>query len=256
MKKEIIAAGILTVIMAFMDISGLPSALFINIQLADITPFYFTLMINFLFTGLVCYLGHRLFCPNWKLGLKWSGVWEGLKKYGLAGILALVCSFLAFYIGLQPFDNEPTIWKVLIEGFIYYIGVGIIEELYVRGFLMNLIEKLFHGKKNAVLWAVVLSSVIFGVGHIFGALGSPLLVIVCKVVWTVGLGIYFGAVYKKTNCLWVAIILHTVMDFCGVPFCFSTSSAYPEISLYIILPVYLLLGGYGIYILRKESNPD
>lgn len=256
MKKEIIAAGILTVIMAFMDISGLPGALFIKIQLADITPFYFTLMVNFLFTGLVCYVGHRMFCPNWKLGLNWSGVGEGLKKYGLAGILALVCSFLAFYIGLQPFDYEPTIWKVLIEGFIYYIGVGIIEELYVRGFLMNLIEKLFHGKKNAVLWAVVLSSVIFGVGHIFGALGSPLLVIVCKVVWTVGLGIYFGAVYKKTNCLWTAIMLHIVMDFCGVPFCFSTSSAYPTISLYIILPVYLLLGGYGIYLLWKESNSD
>lgn len=70
MKKEIIAAGILTVIMAFMDISGLPSALFINIRLADITPFYFTLMINFLLTGFVCYVGHRLFCPNWELGLK------------------------------------------------------------------------------------------------------------------------------------------------------------------------------------------
>lgn len=56
MKKEIIAAGILTVIMAFMDISGLPSALVINIRLADITPFYFTLMINFFFYrfGVLC----------------------------------------------------------------------------------------------------------------------------------------------------------------------------------------------------------
>lgn len=252
--KEIIAAGILTVVMAFMDITGLPCVLFINIQAADITPFYFTLMVNFLFTGLVCYAGSSLFLPNWKWGLKWAGTGQGLKKYGLAGILALICSFLAFYIGLQPFDNEPTIWRVLIEGFIYYIGVGIIEELYVRGLLLNIIEKLFYGKRNAVLWAVVISSVIFGAGHIPGTLGSPFLVIVCKVVWTIGLGIYFGAVYKKTNCLWAAIILHAVMDFCGVPFCFSTSSAYPSISLYIILPVYLLLGGYGIYILRKNSR--
>lgn len=252
--KELIAAGILTVIMAFMDITGLPGLLFINIQAADITPFYFTLMINFFFTGLVCYAGSRLFLPNWKWRLEWTGAGQGLKKYGLAGILALICSFLAFYIGLQPFDYKPTAWKVLIEGFIYYIGVGMIEELYVRGLLLNIIEKLFHGKKNAVLWAVVLSSVIFGAGHIPGALGSPFLVIVCKVVWTIGLGIYFGAVYKKTNCLWVAIILHTVMDFCGVPFCFSTSSAYPTISLYIILPVYLLLGGYGICILRKDND--
>lgn len=252
--KEIIAVTILTAIMAFMDITGLPSALFVNIQVADITPFYFTLMINFLFTGIVCFFGLKLFAPKWKLNLQWANVGKGLKKYGVAGIVALVFSTFAFYIGLKPFDYTPSVGKVLIEGFIYYIGVGFIEELYVRGLLLNIIEKLFHNKKNATLWAIIISSVIFGLGHIPGVIGSSFLVIVCKVVWTIGLGIYFGAVYKKTNCLWVPIILHIVMDFCAVPFCFSTSFAYPSISLWIILPTYLLLGGYGIYIMLKKNK--
>ena len=47
-KKELIIVGILTILLAFMDISGFPSALFINIEILDITPFYWTLMFNFI----------------------------------------------------------------------------------------------------------------------------------------------------------------------------------------------------------------
>ena len=248
-SKEVIIASGLTLLMAFMDISGLPSTLFLNIRVLDIEPFYFTLMFNFLIIGVIFYLFLKGFLSEWPINLKKQGIRAGLKKYGPAGMIALALSFTAFYIGLQPFDNSPTFWKVLVEGFIYYIGVGIIEELYVRGLLLNIIEKLFYRSSNAVFWAVILSSLIFGLGHVFGALENPPLTIIAKITWTIGLGVYLGAVYKKSGNLWVPILLHIVMDFCGVPFCFSTSSLYPDISLFIILPVYLLLGVYGVYIL-------
>jgi len=252
--KETVAASILVILMAFMDISGLPGALFMNVRISDIQPFYFTLMLNFVLIGVVCFLILRLFCPNWTLGLKSEGLWQGLKKYGLAGILALIVSLIAFYIGLQPFNYSPTFEKVLIEGFIYYIGVGIIEELYIRGLLLNIIERLFRRSKKATLWAVLLSSALFGLGHVFGMLGSSPLTILSKVIWTIGLGLYLGAIYKRTNNLWVPIILHIVMDFCGVPFCFSTTNSFPTISLVILLPVYILLGAYGICILRRKKE--
>ena len=73
-----------------------------------------------------------------------------------------IISGIAFYIGLRPFNYNPTILKVLIEGIIYYIGVAIIEELYVRGLLLNLIEKLGYKKRNNTIMAIILSSVIFG----------------------------------------------------------------------------------------------
>jgi membrane protease YdiL (CAAX protease family) len=253
-KTELAAAGVITVIMTFMDISGLPSALFFNVHIFDIEPFYFTLMLNFVFAGLFCFVLRRLLCPNWVMGLNRRGLWNGLKKYGLAGALALVVSFFAFYIGLKPsFTTTPTIWKVLIEGFVYYIGVGIIEELYVRGFLLNIIEKLFKKSQNAVFWAVVISSLVFGLGHIPAALGSSPFVIISNVIWTVGLGLYFGAVYKKTGNLWVSIILHSVINFCGIPFVFSTIKTYPNLSLYMILPAYLLLGAYSIFLIKPDT---
>ena len=250
-KKELIIVGILTILLAFMDISGLPSALFINIEILDITPFYWTLMFNFIIIGVIAFFTLKYLCPNWKFGLNKNELKNGLKKYGIVGIAVGVISGIAFYIGLKPFNYSPTIWKVLIEGIIYYIGVAIVEELYVRGLLLNLIEKICYKKKNNTIVAIILSSVIFGLGHIFGVLGQPILIIITKVIWTIALGLYFGAIYKKTNNLWLPIILHFIIDVSALPYCFSSITTYPSISLYIILPTYILLGIYSFYIMKR-----
>lgn len=251
-KKELIIISILTILLAFMDISGLPSALFLNIKISDITPFYWTLMLNFIIIGAIAFLTLKYLCPDWKLGFNKNGLKNGFKKYGTVGIVVGVISVIAFYIGLKPFNSHPTIWKVLIEGIIYYIGVAIVEELYVRGLLLNLIEKLCCKRKNNTIIAIILSSVIFGLGHIFGVLGQPLLIIITKVIWTIAMGMYFGTIYKKTNNLWLPIILHFIIDVCALPYCFTSITTYPNISLYIILPTYILLGIYSLYIMREK----
>lgn len=251
-KKELIIIGVLTILIAFMEISGLPSALFINVEVLDITPFYWTLMFNFIIIALISFLTLKYLCPNWKLGLNKNGIETGLKKYGIIGIIAGIISGIAFYVGLKPFNYSPTIWKVLIEGIIYYIGVAFVEELYVRGLLLNLIEKIFIKSKDKTMIAIITSSVIFGLGHIFGVLGQPILVIITKVIWTIAMGIYFGTIYKKTNNLWIPIILHFIIDICALPYCFTTIQGYSNISLYIILPTYIILGIYSLYIMKSK----
>ena len=251
-KKELIIISILTILLAFMDISGLPSALFLNIKISDITPFYWTLMLNFIIIGAIAFLTLKYLCPDWKLGFNKNGLKNGFKKYGTVGIVVGVISGIAFYIGLKPFNSHPTIWKVLIEGIIYYIGVAIVEELYVRGLLLNLFEKLCYKRKNNTIIAIILSSVIFGLGHIFGVLGQPILIIITKVIWTIAMGMYFGIIYKKTNNLWLPIILHFIIDVCALPYCFTSITTYPNISLYIILPTYILLGIYSLYIMKEK----
>lgn len=251
-KKELIIISVLTILLAFMDISGLPSVIFVNINILDINPIYFTLMINFIFILLISFFTLKYLCPSWKLGFNKNGIITGLKKYGIFGIVVGLITGVAFYIGLT-FDATPSIWKVLIEGVIYYIGVAIVEELYVRGLLLNIIEKISYKRKNSTLLAIIVSSVIFGLGHIFGVFGEPILVIVTKVIWTIAMGIYFGAIYKKTNNLWIPIILHFIINICALPYCFTTNTSYPMISLYIILPTYLILGFYSLYIIKKRK---
>lgn len=82
-KKELIIIGLLTVLLVFMEITGLPSSLFINIEVLDITPFYFTLMFNFIIIGMIAFPTLKYLCPNWKLGLHVNGIKNGLKKYGM-----------------------------------------------------------------------------------------------------------------------------------------------------------------------------
>lgn len=252
-RRELIYIAILTLLIAFMDITGIPSAFFVNIQIADIEPFYFTLMINFLIIGVITFLYLKMLCPKWEFGFTKIGLMDGLRKYGTIGVVIAIVGFIAFYVGLTPFDRQPSIAKVLVEGVIYYIGVAIIEELYVRGLLLNLIEKICVKSKNSTLIAVVLSSIIFGVGHIFGVLNQSLLVIVSKVVWTIGMGIFFGMVYKKTNNLWLPIIIHFLINVCALPYCFSSISGYADLTLYIVVPAYVILGIYSLMELKKEA---
>lgn len=253
-KKEAIVIPILTLLIAFMDITGIPTSLFLKLQIADIDPMYFTLMLNFVLIGIIAYLSLHFVCPEWKVGLQRKGLLLGLKKYGAQGVTISLVGFVAFYVGLMPFDANPSIAKVLIEGVIYYIGVAIIEELFIRGLLLNYIEKLFCKSKNSTMIAVVASSVIFGLGHIPGTIGMPPLVTVSKVVWTIGMGVFFGMVYKKTANLWVPIIIHFLINVCAIPYCFSSIQGYADLTLYIIVPAYIILGIYSIFELRKTRQ--
>ena len=255
-KRTAITAVILTLIMTFMEMSALPAALFCNIKIEDINPIYITLMLNFLLAFAICWVCRRFLMKDWQFGLQLKGVLSGLIKYGLPAVIATVAVTFAFCIGLMPFDNKPTIWRVVIEGIVYYIGVGIMEELYLRGLLQNIIAKWFGERKNAILYAILITSVLFGLGHIFGALGQPIATVIAKTVWATALGVYFGAVYAVSKNLWVPIILHLIINLCGIPFCFSTSTRYPTIALIACLVSYVLLAVYGIYILRKNNSRD
>lgn len=141
----------LTLIMTFMEMTALPSVLFCNVKIKDINPIYITLMLNFLLAFAICWICKKIFIKDWEFGLKFKGVLSGLKKYGLPAVIATALVTIAFCIGLTPFDNKPTIWRVIVEGIVYYIGVGIMEELYLRGLLQNIIKIWFGKRKNATL---------------------------------------------------------------------------------------------------------
>ena len=252
MHKKMFVPILLTLVIAFMDISGLPSAALFEISFKDVDIFIFPLMINFLLIGIIAAVAFKIFSIDFSLGLKKDGLKVGLKKYAWAGTLAGILTFIAFFVGLYPFDYNPTIWKIIFEGILYYVGVGIVEELYVRGLFLNILEVFFGNRQNKTQLAITISSVVFGLGHIPGLIGMGIFVIIFKVISTIGMGFYFGMIYKKTDNLWVPMIMHTFIDICALPYCFTTYRGYPDISLGILVCIYVLLGGYSIYAMNVK----
>jgi membrane protease YdiL (CAAX protease family) len=79
-------------------------------------------------------------------------------------------------------------------------------------------------------------------------------VIIAKIIWATALGVYFGSAYVHTRNLWVPIILHALLNFAGVAFCFTQVVTYPMIGVIICLITYLLLAAFGLYTLTKAKH--
>ena len=249
---EILKVLFICIIVAIMDITGIPAFYFIDITFLDINPLIISLFSNFILIAIFIFLSKKFLFPSWNFSFNKNYLLTAIKDYGIVILFIFVATTFAFYIGLKPFDYNPSIYKVLIEGIIYYIGVGFIEELYIRGLLLNALEIIFKKKNNFTLLSIIFSSVIFGIGHIFGSLESPLIVIISKVIWTISLGLFLGVIYKKSNCLLISIIAHSLIDFSAIPFVFKKEFFYPTISLMIIIPLYLALGIFSIYIYKRK----
>lgn len=254
-KKTITILLILCLVIAFMDITGLPCVL-LRIRIADVDPVIIPLMINFCLIGIIAFLVLRFFKITYPFGFTTDGLAEGLKKYGLPGIAAGILSFIAFFIGLYPFDYSPSVYKILIEGILYYVGVAIVEEFYVRGLFLNIVESLAYRKDNKTVIAILVSSLVFGLGHIPGMIGMGIAVIAFKVISTIGMGIYFGTIYKITNNIWVPIIMHALIDVFALPYCFTLNIRYEPVSLVILIITYTALALYCGLLLRKNQDTD
>ena len=95
-----------------------------------------------------------------------------------------------------------------------YAFVGLYEELECRGLVLNICLK--HLPQNTMgMWtALIISSLIFGGGHIANYLnGGALLGVLHQMIFATGLGMLLGAIYLRTRSLLLVSILHGVYDF-------------------------------------------
>ncbi len=113
-------------------------------------------------------------------GLELSGIWW--KEFGLGVTIALLVQCLIFlsawqvdWVEITGFGWERAsdgLWAIAFGGyFVKMICVGFYEELIFRGYMIrNLSEGLTIGKweaGKASIWAVSLTSVLFGLAHFF-----------------------------------------------------------------------------------------
>lgn len=98
---------------------------------------------------------------------------------------------------LLPSTGEERRWWWLV-----CITAGICEEVVYRGFLLN----YFHVTPLhlSLTWALVVSSVIFGIGHLYQGIAGA--------VQTVVIGFVLGAMFVMTGNLPLPIVVHAAVD--------------------------------------------
>ncbi len=94
--------------------------------------------------------------------------------------------------------------SVLFYGVVTSVATGVFEELAFRGILLGQFERSLGS-----IWALVISSVIFGAMHI----PNPHATLVTGLIITVEAGSLLGAAYLATRSLWFPIGLHAAWDF-------------------------------------------
>jgi len=98
---------------------------------------------------------------------------------------------------LLPSTQEERQWWWVV-----CITAGVCEEIVYRGFLLHYLHT--EPLHLSLTWALVASSVIFGIGHLYQGIAGAL--------QTVLIGFLLGVLYLMTGNLLAPIVVHAAMD--------------------------------------------
>ena len=158
---------------------------------------------------------------------------------------------------------DPGLTAALI---LLYLSTGFIEEGLFRGLLLGLFRRRWGEERRGILKAVLLSSLLFSLLHLVNfAMGRyTLLAALSQIGFAFSFGVFFAALYIRTNSLWPGIILHMLVDFAGnieslapgaLPHHERLLSKSPQealVAVLICLPLLLI----GLFYLRKPLKPS
>lgn len=96
-------------------------------------------------------------------------------------------------------------------------GVGLIEEFFFRGLILSIFLSVWAVGKTGIYKSVIFSSILFGIVHLINLLnilkGQDILVeTISQIFYAFFLGIFFAAVYLRTQNIWISVIIHTLFN--------------------------------------------
>lgn len=199
-----------------------------------------TLIAQTLSFGISILLGLLLVARS-KLGLAAFG-FRGLERHSRSVVLyflpLLAAELLPFLSGL---DLSLSLTQVGLL-FIFATVVGINEELFFRGLLFKILQT------KGVKYAVIASSLLFGIGHAFTALsGSDPLYVMILIIFAGLFGLICAELVVLTKSIIPVIVWHGLHDFIA-NITLETGTA---LNMTLLLVQMLILCLYAIFLWRK-----
>lgn len=112
---------------------------------------------------------------EFRFGLSRERFADGIKNTLPAAGSYTLGFIIANTINSMPFGNTPSLVRILVESIVTVIFAAFLEEVLLRGLLVNVFMQIFKKTKHATLLSVLVASVFFSIGHVPSVLDQGLL---------------------------------------------------------------------------------
>ena len=221
---------------------------------------YLTIFLEQGFVGLIilliiAFLGIRMEAGFTKQG-HWKQIW-------------LVWPILLYFVlnGWSVFSGEASIDfskpNILVLFLLKLLTIGFFEETLCRGLVTTLLMKKWGRTKKGIYFAVLTSSILFGVAHIINFImgRTTLIMVITQMIYATCYGVFFSAYLLRTRLIWPLMIAHAGYNMCGDLAEIIKNGSFGQVesatvsqmisTIIILFPLFL----YGLFILRKvEPN--
>lgn len=146
------------------------------------------------------------------------------------------------------FPNSP----LAVANLVYPLQTSLVEETMVRALVLVAMISAWGDTKKGQIKAVMLSSVIFGVIHMFNIIARPIGVVLFQAIVVSLSGILYAAIVLSRKSLWPAIVLHWLTN-AAVNIKLIGNEAYQEtLTMWIIFAIALIpLMAYSAFLIWK-----
>ena len=138
----------------------------------------------------------------------------------LCGISLFAYQCLSFIFNFIITVDESVTWKpwyLIIFGVFSIICVAIREECIYRATIQNILTKKYLKSTKGIWITAIVSALIFGLIHAFNIFtGVKISAALIQAVSSVGIGLFFAALYLRCGNIWVLITVHTITDLSGL----------------------------------------
>ena len=129
--------------------------------------------------------------------------------------------FIGTYSGIVMFityEGERVLkpWYLFAAFVLCMILVGVTEEFLCRGVLAELLRRHYGPTPEGIWKAVIVSGILFGLAHLTNLFAAKPLGVFVQCVSAGVMGMAFAAIYFRTGCIWVTVILHAFVDFAAL----------------------------------------
>lgn len=188
---------------------------------------------------------------------EWKQVW-------LIWPLAILSVMNAWSLVSGEIILNMTDTRLLVLFFLLFLSVGFVEEVLLRGVVLNVFLKKWGNTKKGMYLSVIISSAIFGILHLLNFFTGryDLLSAILQLVYGIFFGVFFSACFIRNQSIWPVMIGHIVFDICGNFNEIAVNSEFGKVvhitpenalsTLVVTLPLLI----YGLFILRKVQLPN